>query len=180
MIEHEPLRIGKRSDVGKERELNEDSLGTPGTFNLSWARQKERGSLLAVADGVGRHAAGEAASQTAIQVLFDTYYSGSERDPARALEASLAEANKRVRELATSDVEKHSMGTTLVAAVRQGTRLFVANVRDSRAYLIRGSKMRQLTHDHSWVGEQVRARLLTEDQAEKHAFKNIVTRAICL
>ncbi|MDE3091222.1 MAG: Stp1/IreP family PP2C-type Ser/Thr phosphatase [Chloroflexota bacterium] len=178
MANEKDIRIGKRTDVGKVRELNEDSFGTAGTFGIGWQQQKQRGTLVAVADGMGGHAAGEVASEMATQALFKTYYAAPDRDPRKALTAGYAEANRTVFETASKDATKTSMGTTLVAAAIKGGALCVANVGDSRAYLVRGKSIHQITNDHSWVAEQVRARVLSEEQAKQHVYKNIITRAI--
>lgn len=172
------FQIGKHSDVGRVRDLNEDAFGTVETFRIAEELENELGTLVAVADGMGGHAAGEVASQEAIRVLFESFYSQTTKDPGKALLAAIIRANEHVYELACNDCEKAHMGTTLVAAVLKDNRIHVANVGDSRAYLIRGESVRQITHDHSWVAEQVRARLMTQEQAERHVYKNVITRAV--
>lgn len=172
------FQIGKHSDVGQVRDLNEDAFGTADSFQIGSQIQNERGTLVAVADGMGGHAAGEVASKTAIQVLFESFYAQSERDPSKALLAAMEIANEKIYEIACNDCEKTNMGTTLVAAVLRENRAYVANVGDSRAYLIRGDDVRQITHDHSWVAEQVRARLMTHEQAQRHVYRNVITRAV--
>ncbi len=178
MANQKPIVLKGLSDTGRVRELNEDSFGTAPALQVGWKLQEERGTLVAVADGMGGHAAGEVASKMAIETLFKTYYADKEQDPAKALADGFAAANTRVHEAASADPSKTSMGSTLVAAVVRRGKLYVANVGDSRAYLVRGGKIRQITHDHSWVAEQVRARVLTPEQAQQHVYKNIITRAI--
>ncbi len=178
MSNPEQIQIGMHSDVGKVRGLNEDALGAPQTFNIDPELEKRHGTLVAVADGMGGHAAGEIASRQAIEALFEAFYATDIKDPQKALSAAFAEANLRVHEVAAVDPAKKNMGTTLVAAVIKGSSLAVANVGDSRVYLIRGSDIRQITEDHSWVAEQVRAQMLTQDQADSHIYKNVITRAI--
>ncbi|HEX9076072.1 MAG TPA: Stp1/IreP family PP2C-type Ser/Thr phosphatase [Anaerolineae bacterium] len=172
------FQIGKHSDVGRVRDLNEDAFGTADTFHIAEELQNEHGTLIAVADGMGGHAAGEVASQEAIQVLFESFYSQTNRDPGKALLAAIHQANDHIYQIACNDCEKTSMGTTVVAAVLKDNRVHVANVGDSRAYLIRGENVRQITHDHSWVAEQVRARLMSQEEAERHVYKNVITRAV--
>lgn len=172
------FQIGKHSDVGRVRDLNEDAFGTVDTFHVAEELQNERGTLIAVADGMGGHAAGEVASQEAIQVLFESFYSQMNRDPGKALLAAIHQANDHIYQIACNDCEKTSMGTTVVAAVLKDNRVHVANVGDSRAYFIRGETVRQITHDHSWVAEQVRARLMSQEEADRHMYKNVITRAV--
>jgi len=172
------VRIGSRTHIGRVRDLNEDSLGTPGTQAIARELQEQRGVLVAVADGMGGHTAGEVASRMAIDVLFKTFYTGSSADPGRALRYGFEAANQTILALAASDSTKAGMGTTLVAAVIRGRTLYVANVGDSRAYLIRDKTTLQITRDHTWVAEQVRERVITEEQSRGHAYRNIITRAV--
>lgn len=170
--------IGKQTHPGRVRETNQDALGTPAMFGIDSQRQAERGILVAIADGMGGQQAGEVASQTAIETLFESYYRLRGADRSIALRAGFADANRRVLALARSDAAKTNMGTTLVAAVIQDAQLIIANVGDSRAYLIQGTEIRQVTLDHSWVAEQVRAGVLTAEQARRHIYRNVITRAI--
>ncbi len=180
MATHSGLTIGTSSDVGKRRELNEDTIGIPTMFGVGVEELLSRGVLVAVADGMGGHAAGEVASRAAIESLFKTFYGGEAAEPQAALQAAFAQANQAVFELASSDPGKKNMGTTLVAALIKGMLLHIANVGDSRAYLVRGRQVRQVSLDHSLVEEQVRAGILTEEQARSSLHKNIITRAIGL
>ncbi len=170
--------IGACTDVGMVRRLNEDAFGTPLTFQIDEPYLEQYGALVAVADGMGGHAAGEVASRIAVETLFEIYYSGREGDPGRSLTTGFARANELVHDHGSDDPTKRNMGTTLVAAAIKGSWVYVANVGDSRAYLVRGPDIRQITDDHSWVAEQVRANIITQDQADSHIFKNIITRAI--
>ena len=170
--------VGARTDVGRARELNEDSLGTPETMRIDPALLARKGRLYAVADGMGGHAAGDVASQQAIVTLFREYYADPSLDVAKSLERAFEVANAVVHEQALADPMKAGMGTTLVAAVVQGDRLTVANVGDSRAYLIRGRKAQQLTRDHSWVAEQVLAGVLGPEEARHHEYRSLITRSV--
>ncbi len=172
------LSVGACTDVGTVRRLNEDAYGTPLTFQIDDQYRDECGTLVAVADGMGGHAAGEVASRIAIETLFEVFYSGNECDPGNALAAGFARADELVRGRGSQDPVLRNMGTTMVAAAIRGEWLYVANVGDSRAYLVRGAVIRQVTDDHSLVAEQVRANVITQDQADSHVFKNIITRAI--
>ena len=170
--------VGARTDVGRARELNEDSLGTPERMRIDPALLARKGRLYAVADGMGGHAAGDVASQQAIVTLFREYYADPSLDVAKSLERAFEVANAVVHEQALADPMKAGMGTTLVAAVVQGDRLTVANVGDSRAYLIRGRKAQQLTRDHSWVAEQVLAGVLGPKEARHHEYRSLITRSV--
>jgi len=152
-----------RSDVGRQRSANEDSLVIAPPF-------------FAVADGMGGAKAGEVASATAIEVF------GGERDSSEAAEAQLArivrEANRRIHALAVSDESYRGMGTTLTAAKITGDGVSLAHVGDSRAYLLRGGEFEQLTRDHSLVAELERSGQITAEAAEHHPQRSIITRAL--
>jgi serine/threonine protein phosphatase PrpC len=178
MSEGNTIVLKGLTDMGRVRELNEDSFGTPRTMGISEPAQMQRGVLFAVADGMGAHAAGEVASRMAIETLFKTFYASPTSNPGDALMEAYTAANRAIYEFASKDPARSNMGTTLVAGVIKNRKLWVANVGDSRAYLIRGTRVEQITHDHSWVAEQVRAKVITEEQAQRHVYKNIVTRAV--
>ena len=169
------LEVGHLSDAGKRREANEDSLGTPEGVPPEVLARK--GRLYVVADGIGGHAGGKMASSLAVQQVLREYYG----DPSTNLEESLRQAilaaNRAVHDQA-QDAKYEGMGTTLVAALVQGNRLVVANVGDSRAYLVREGKISQITRDHSWVAEQRDAGLLTEEEAWQHPYRHIILRSL--
>jgi serine/threonine protein phosphatase PrpC len=152
-----------RSDGGRQRSANEDSLVIAPPF-------------FAVADGMGGAKAGEVASATAIEVF------GGERDSSEAAEAQLArivrEANRRIHALAVSEESYRGMGTTLTAAKIAGDEVSLAHVGDSRAYLLRGGEFEQLTRDHSLVAELERSGQITAEAAEHHPQRSIITRAL--
>jgi protein phosphatase len=161
------------SDVGRRRENNQDSL----------LIEPER-RLFAVADGMGGHAAGEIASHMAIEALSETLdrssWNGNDapRTVASALEHAFAEGNRRICESVVARGEWRGMGTTIVAMIALDDRAVIGHVGDSRAYLLRSGTLRRLTHDHSWVSEQVRMGLMTDEEAHRHPMRNIVTRAL--
>ena len=172
------------SDVGKVRPHNEDFVGDPLSMAPlvgDRAPTSRLGWLFAVADGMGGHAAGEVASRVAVEALFSSYYS-SEEDPRRAFDRAMAAANEAVRwaGLGTVDLDspRSRMGTTLVAAVVEGQKLLVANVGDSRAYLLADGSFLQITQDHSIITEQVRLGLLTAHEARRAPLRNVITRAL--
>ena len=162
-----------RSDRGLQRERNEDAAA---------ALALPDGSLLlAVADGLGGLPGGDVASQTALEALVERLRAQPPTDPAAGLRDAFEEANRRVRALQHGP--RARMGTTLVAAlVRDGT-AWLANVGDSRGYLVPldgSGGARRLTEDHSWVEEQVRAGLLDPDDPLAALNRHVITRAIGL
>jgi len=175
MYEQQRLKIGKLSHKGMGREINEDSFAVPEGLDPMLIAKK--GLLYIVADGMGGHKAGKTASLMATRTVMSKYYSDPSPDVAQSLERAIQTANAEIYNKAQSPGYE-GMGTTLVAAVVKGNWLFVANVGDSRAYLIRGRKIKQITQDHSQVAEQVRAGLLTAEEARHHKFRNIITRSV--
>ncbi|RUA17043.1 MAG: Stp1/IreP family PP2C-type Ser/Thr phosphatase, partial [Clostridia bacterium] len=139
---------------------------------------QQRGHLFAVADGMGGHAAGEVASNQAISTLFTEYYTGEWIDPQTTLAAAIEAANRTIFEMAEANDAMSGMGTTLVAALYRDETWLIAHVGDSRAYLFRDGKLKQLTQDHSWVAEQMNSGILSQDEAAHHPFRNVITRAL--
>jgi serine/threonine protein phosphatase PrpC len=172
------VEVGSLSDPGQVRELNEDYFGTPETMGISFELVEQRGRLYAVADGMGGHAAGEVASQEAISTLFKEYYASPSAEIMQRMKEAIEAGNAEVHAQASLDRAKAGMGTTLVAAVLQGDDLYVANVGDSRAYLVREQSIEQISRDHSWVNEQVQAGIITEQEAREHLYRNIITRSL--
>ena len=157
------------TDRGRLRPHNEDSLLV----------EAEHG-LFAVADGMGGHAAGEVASHLAIEAVRASLAEGPQPDgdmPAR-LRSAIEDANRRIAEQIEQQPECRGMGTTLVVAVSDGPRCWIAHIGDSRAYLIRGEQITQLTADHSFVNELVRLGMLSREQAARDPRRNVVTRAL--
>ncbi|WP_273844927.1 Stp1/IreP family PP2C-type Ser/Thr phosphatase [Rubrobacter calidifluminis] len=153
------------TDTGRVRQNNEDSL---------LAGEGRDPTLLAVADGIGGFEAGEVASSIAIGVL-------RELEPQRSFTEAVREANSRILTAAREDSRRAGMGTTLVAlrlSGRGGPEIEVVHVGDSRAYLLRGVELSRLTEDHSLVAELVKSGDLTQDEAEEHPHKNLITRAL--
>ena len=159
------FRWGAATDVGRVRTNNEDSMFV--------ARH-----LFAVADGMGGHQGGEVASDLALHTLESTF---TEPTTEGLLEAA-RDANGAVYERGSSDPELHGMGTTLVAIAPMDESDAVAwiNIGDSRLYLLRDGELTQVSEDHSWVQEAVRAGDLSPEEAQVHPQRNIVTRALGL
>jgi serine/threonine protein phosphatase PrpC len=170
------LDVAQLTDVGRKREHNED--------NMAYVIPKDpqvmanKGSLFIVADGMGGHAAGEVASEIAVDTISNVYYQDDSDDVAVSLLRAIRRANASIHQRAAENMLRTGMGTTCVAAVLRGNMAYIANVGDSRAYLLRGSQVKQVSQDHSWVAEQVRAGLLTDDQARTHAQRNVITRCL--
>src|SRR5215212_10463053 len=159
------LRIAEQwyaSDLGRQRQGNEDNFFV-------------RAPLFVVADGMGGAQAGEVASEIAVRSFDDDLPNGSR---AEALVRVIEEANKRSHDRARSDESLHGMGTTTTAAYVDDDEVVIAHVGDSRAYLLRGGELIRLTKDHSLVGELVARGKLTEEQAEQHPQRSVITRAL--
>ena len=164
------------TDIGRRRTTNQDNLARRIPEDLQ--ELERNGALFVVADGMGGHAAGEVASTVAVQTICSAYYEGQSNDVLHNLAQSIKSANEAILSIARQHTENTGMGTTLVAAVICQGILYVANIGDSRAYLVRKGKIRQVTEDHSWVAEQVRAGVLTEEQAKTHVHRNVITRSL--
>jgi PPM family protein phosphatase len=173
------LTIGAATDSGR-RPKNEDSYKIVDVHHLGMQAE----ALLIVADGMGGKNFGEEASKTAVDAvtsqLQDKLSGGSltGNEPVQALNAALREANNVVYALSQRDEESDGMGTTCVIALIVNSRLYVGHAGDSRAYVIHRGRLEQVTDDHSYVAEQVRAGLITEDGARKSKFRNVITRAV--
>ena len=166
------------SDVGKKRNNNEDSclVFSPDDLGLL----ESRGVLFAVADGMGGASAGEYASRKTLECLCAKYYDKTVHAfvPA-ALRLAVETANAYVFHESETKPEYSGMGTTLSAMAILGNWAYIAQVGDSRIYLLRnGKELRQITHDHSLVAEQIRNGLLNETDARNHSLKNLITRAV--
>src|ERR671910_822020 len=159
------LRYVARSDVGLVREGNEDS-GYAGP------------RLLAVADGMGGHAAGEVASSATIEELVHIENAGSDGDPLEALRTAVKAANDRIKSIVRDDPARHGMGTTLTALLWTGDAVALAHIGDSRAYLLRDGELRQVTHDHTFVQSLVDEGRITPDEATIHPARSMILRAL--
>ncbi len=163
------MRWAQITDHGMVRAVNEDSLCVAPTIGL-----------FAVADGMGGHRAGEIASSMTLKLLEENLGQRLKtgENPAEALVNSVKQTNRAVYEMAGQNPEWTGMGTTVTACLWQGDRLFLAQVGDSRAYLLRGGDIIQLTEDHSLVQELLKSGGITEEQAISHPQRNVLTRAV--
>ncbi|MEM1041239.1 MAG: PP2C family serine/threonine-protein phosphatase [Bacteroidota bacterium] len=191
---HEPsgafplLDVAVLTDIGRVREQNEDAgrYVRPGDE----ATRRRQGVLVLVADGMGGHAGGAVASSLAVDRVPKTYY-GAEAAPAEALRAAVQTANRTIYDTAQRDPSLYRMGTTCTALVLRtaapdeadgptALEAVMAHVGDSRLYLLRGGRLRQMTEDDSVVGELVRRGLLTPEEARHHEHRHVITRALGL
>lgn len=170
------LKYAAKTDMGQVRENNEDKFDfyEPETPAILAAR----GSLFAVGDGIGGALAGQIASEMMLKNVISGYYNHPAPDVETALHDAIFAANDRIHSLAQMIPERNGMGTTLTGAVFIEDKVVIAQVGDSRAYLIRDGGIRQVTQDHSWVEEQVRVGLMTREDAEQSPFRNVITRSI--
>jgi protein phosphatase len=151
------------TDTGRQREANEDSYFS-------------RAPLFAVADGMGGAQAGEVASRMAVEAFERLDESTSA--PEELLRRTAQEANREIFDLAQGDSSRSGMGTTLTAALLHGDEISFGHVGDSRAYVFREGKLKQITNDHSLVEELRRQGKLTRDQAAEHPQRSVITRAL--
>lgn len=169
------------TDVGNVRTANEDEFFVDAELGL-----------YVVTDGMGGQAAGDVASQLAVDEIVKfirltadqsditwpvSYRSELNYDHNR-LDTAFILANRRIFNEAFKDRSKRGMGTTAICALFDKNALQIAHVGDSRAYLLRAEKLSQLTRDHSWVGEQMENGIISKEQAQKHPFRHVITRAL--
>jgi protein phosphatase len=170
------------SDPGLRRTSNEDSYCTRADLGL-----------YVVADGMGGHVAGEVASRVAVEAIqqFIQETTGADKNrtwpfpfepalsfAANRLKAAFRLANRRIASTIADSQDLRGMATTASALLAAADGVCVAHVGDSRVYALRNSSLEQLTHDHSWVEEQVRAGTMTPVAAKQHPWRNVVTRAL--
>ncbi len=177
-----PVSFGSATDTGLRRSTNEDNLLV-----------RDDLGLFVVADGMGGHAAGEVASQVAVDGIsafveatvtvspdqtWPVPFDAGESVDANRLRAGFHMANQRLAARIASSRELRGMATTAVALLVDGDAGTLAHVGDSRAYRLRRGEFARLTRDHSWVEEQIQAGTLTEAAARRHPWRNVVTRAL--
>ena len=165
------MRVYSGTDIGRSRSVNQDYVYVSETpvGNLP--------NLFIVADGMGGHNAGDFASAFAVRVMVDSVKEDADFNPVKVIRHGIEVANHELIEQAKKSEERKGMGTTMVVATVVGNYVYVANVGDSRLYVI-GNRITQITKDHSLVQEMVRMGELTEEDARNHPDKNIITRAL--
>jgi PPM family protein phosphatase len=166
------LRVGARSDVGMIRSGNEDNF---------FAEADVRRGVFVVADGMGGHAAGEVASEMAVQIVSRhllTLTTVHDQAAAGKLSQAMRDANRAIYDRMLAEVDKQGMGTTASVLVLSDNQFLIGQIGDSRIYLLRDGALTQITKDHSYVQEQVDAGLLTLEQARYHPYSNVITRCV--
>ncbi|MGN1147017.1 MAG: Stp1/IreP family PP2C-type Ser/Thr phosphatase [Lachnospiraceae bacterium] len=165
------LKTFSLTDIGKKRKLNQDYVYTS---------ERPVGNLpnvFIVADGMGGHNAGDYASKCTVETIVEEIEHSYEVNPEKILQKAIEVANERIITLAKENESLNGMGTTVVVATCMGRFLRVANVGDSRLYVV-GEKITQITRDHSLVEEMIRMGGIDRETARNHPDKNIITRAI--
>jgi protein phosphatase len=162
--------VGLLSDIGKVRKLNEDYLGCHEDLDKK---------IYVVADGMGGHNAGEIASKLAVETTIEYINSiCCIEDLESVLKEAIEFSNKRIYEFSKKNLSLNGMGTTITASLIRGNKMVVANVGDSRCYIIKNNQLHQVTKDHSLVQELVDNGTITSEEAFTHPNKNIITRAL--
>lgn len=189
--EYARLEWASLSDRGRVRPGNEDFSGDPDSLALITGPRTSlgvRGTLFAVADGMGGHARGEVASKLAVEVLFSTFYTAP-GEPAEKFRRAMITANTAVRragilaapEKAGTNPDAAAlprMGTTLVAALVLGRWVLFGNVGDSRAYLLQEGRFEQVSRDHTYLAEEIRRGLVPADTVATLPFRHLITRSL--
>ena len=171
--------IGMLTDVGKVRTIDEDSiLAADLSFGVN--SKSSKFLLLAVADGMGGHAKGEEASKIALNAIARTVIPELFNDTpfTELLEKGIQNANQDILDYTAKYPESSGMGTTSVCAVVKGNEVHLANVGDSRAYVVSDDEIRGVTKDHSYVQALVDEGKITQAEAREHPKKNIITKAV--
>ncbi len=165
------MKTFSMTDVGMRRETNQDYIFTSETpvGNLP--------NLFIVADGMGGHNAGDFASKYTVETVVSLIRESGLKDPAELIGYALRHVNESLLDMADAKEELHGTGTTFVAATIALTHLCIANVGDSRLYIV-NDKITQITRDHSLVQEMVRMGEMGQEEARDHPDKNIITRAV--
>jgi len=170
------VEVSGQSDIGCQRENNEDSFGY-------WEPEDDeefvrKGRLAIVADGMGGYEGGQEASHLAVETVSSFYRDHNGRDPQQILNEGLQAAHDRVREYGFAHPKLRGMGTTCTAIALVGNALYFSHVGDSRLYLVRNGQIAQVTRDHSYVGRLVESGVISREEAEKHPQRNILTAAL--
>lgn len=172
---HYPPVLGAMTDVGLTRQLNEDNWG--------WRKLSGRATLYVVADGMGGHDGGEVASELAVETICQVASDAEAQEPPdeegleQLLDAAFQTANNTIKQQAED--KNTDMGTTLVSMLVLDDRVaYVANVGDSRAYMLRGQTLHQVTEDHSLVAKMVERGRITAEEARTHPHSNILLRTV--
>ena len=170
------VELASLSDVGCQRENNEDSYGY-------WEPADDTafailGRLAIVADGMGGHEGGQIASRLAVDTFTKAYAAGNDPDPQKRLLEALNEAHQSIQQRAKQNPGLTSMGTTCTAVALVDSRLYFVHVGDSRLYFLREGKLRILNRDHTLIARLLEKGLIRPDQAQDHPQKHVLTSAL--
>lgn len=161
-----------KTDVGRKRTINQDNV---------YRTDQPIGrlpNLYIVADGMGGHNAGDYASRTCVEILIESVKMSAALTPIGVLQEAIHKANEEIYQRSCEDPSLEGMGTTVVVATIFGSKMYVANIGDSRLYLLNSTIIHQVTEDHSLVEAMVRNGELKKEEARTHPNKNIITRAL--
>jgi len=170
------IEVSVQSDIGCLRQNNEDSFGY-------WEPEDDqqflrKGRLAVVADGMGGYEGGQEASRLAVETLLEVYRDFGGDDPQAALVEALQAAHEQIRQYSFAHPELRGMGTTCTAAAIVQDALYYVHVGDTRLYLIRDGQITRLTRDHSYVGRLVESGMISQEEAETHPQRSILTAAL--
>lgn len=169
-------RVGVVCDIGRRRENNQDSwLVCEPEDSLTL---KAKGKLYVVADGIGGAAAGEVASKLVAETVKKQYFSAKEPNPLESLKRAVLAADETVREQGRTVRDRGGMGSTLTAVAVVGGNAYLAHVGDSRAYIIRGQRITQLTTDQTVTADLVRQGKISTEQAKRHPQRHLLTQSV--
>ncbi|HDZ86513.1 MAG TPA: Stp1/IreP family PP2C-type Ser/Thr phosphatase [Actinobacteria bacterium] len=159
------MKFASATHVGRVRQENEDYVIA-------------KNGVFIVADGMGGHSAGDVASKLASETAYKVISASTEEDKLKVLQEAVKAANKKVIDKAQQIQVQKGMGTTITIAVIDGMKAYLAHIGDSRAYILRGSQLKQLSEDHSLVAEMVKEGKITNKEADEHPYRNVITRAV--
>jgi len=170
------IEVSSQSDIGCQRQNNEDSFGY-------WEPEDDqqflrKGRLAVVADGMGGYEGGQEASRLAVETLMAVYRDFGGDDPQAALIEGLQAAHEQIRQYSFAHPELRGMGTTCTAAAIVQDALYYVHVGDTRLYLLRDGQIARVTRDHSYVGRLVESGMISREEAETHPQRNILTAAL--
>jgi PPM family protein phosphatase len=171
-----PLELANLTDVGCERENNEDYFCYSEPQSEEEFRRK--GRLAVIADGMGGEEGGEIASRLAVEAIRDAYLTEPDGDPQACLISGFKAAHDAILECVRQRPQLHGMGTTCTAVVVANGNAHFAHVGDSRLYLIRGSSLSLLTHDHTAVNRLIEQGVITPEEAATHPQRHVLTAAL--
>jgi len=172
-------RIGLLTDIGKKRQVDEDAILAIESMSAFESKSSQK-FLLVLADGMGGHSKGEIASKIIVNTIAEKICPAmlSQTNYTSEINKSIQEANQRILQYTSDHPETEGMGSTVVCAVVDGRNVHLANVGDSRIYVISKEEIRRVTKDHSYVQDLVDKGEISEEEARVHPKKNVITKAV--